>query len=231
MDTTYLTKEQLEALKLTRGAERSKAFYESTTQLVDFTTGEIKEERQTTIKKTSGEPDFIKLYYKTMLAFNNVEDIPLSFILSLAEHMTWSNDSSPLLFFNSRMIREQICTTCGIKEAMYKRYITRCRDSGILFPTPYRGTYEVNPFLIAKGKWDSIRSLRTSFDFIKGKWERVTESDPDSSAPTQPESTPQTQKKPNTTSGKTGLDAFPDDLPGQMSISDYMEDQTRAAEA
>ncbi len=230
MDTTYLTKEQLEALKMTRGGERSKAFYESTTQLVDFETGEIKEERQTTIKKTSGEPDFIKLYYKTMLAFNGVEDIPLSFILSLAEHMTWSNNSSPLLFFNGRMIREQICTTCGIKEAMYKRYITRCRDSGILFPTPYRGTYEVNPWLIAKGKWESIRGLRTSFDFVRGKWERVTESDPDS-APTQPESTPQEKPAVPKGSSKTGLEAFPDDLPGQMSISDYMEDQTRAAEA
>lgn len=230
MDTTYLTREQLEALKMTRGGERSKAFYESTTQLVDFETGEIKEERQTTIKKTSGEPDFIKLYYKTMLAFNGVEDIPLSFILSLAEHMTWSNNSSPLLFFNGRMIREQICATCGIKEAMYKRYITRCRDSGILFPTPYRGTYEVNPWLIAKGKWESIRGLRASFDFIKGRWERVTESDPDS-ASTQPESAPQEKLTTTKSSGKTGLEAFPDDLPGQMSISDYMEDQAHAAEA
>lgn len=223
MDTRYLTQDQLEALKLTKGSERAKAFYEKEQIIADLQTGEILTDHKTTIKKTSGEPDFIKLYYKTMLAFNGVDDIPLSFILSLAEHMTWSNDASPLLFFNSRMIRERICATCGIKEAMYKRYVTRCRDAGILFPTPYRGTYEVNPFLIAKGKWDSIKGLRASFDFVKGKWTRVTESSPDK----QP-----SEQQPQGT-GKTGVDAYPDDLPGQMELSDFVgkEDPGYAAEA
>ena len=59
---------------------------------------------------------------------------------------------------------------------MYARYLSRCRENGLLMPKKgYRGIYEVNPFFIAKGKWDHIKELRASFNFVSGKWERVTE--------------------------------------------------------
>lgn len=213
MDTTTLTADQLAALKLSR--ESATAFYDHEQTLVDEQTGEILTSRKETIRKTSGEPDFVKLYYKTMLAFNGVEDIPLSFVLAMADHMTWSNDASPLLFFNTRIVREQICMLCGIKEAMYKRYIGRCKDAGLIFPTQYRGTYEVNPFFIAKGKWDSIKALRATFDFVGGKWTRHLEE--------APETPPQEPEKPRKLHGgkKSGFDSYPDTLPGQMEMSDY----------
>lgn len=185
MDSTHLTPEQRAALKMTR--ESHTAFYDHQQSIVDVATGEIITERRETIQKTSGEPDFVKLYYKTMLAFSGVDDIPLSFILAMADHMTWSNDSRPMTFFNTRLVREQICAVCGIKEAMYKRYITRCKESGLVFPTAYRGSYEVNPFFIAKGRWDSIKALRASFDFVGGKWTRRLEE----KAPDQDTTTPQ----------------------------------------
>ena len=152
-----------------------------------------------------------------MLAFNGVDDIPLAFIISMADHMSWSNDGSPLLFFNTRIVREQICAVCDIKEAMYKRYITRCKDAGLIFPTQYRATYEVNPFFIAKGKWDSIKQLRAGFDFINGTWTRHIEE------AVEPDNTPQKPQKPHKLrKGKDkGFESYPDKLPGQMELADY----------
>ena len=112
-----------------------------------------------------------------MMAFKGVDDVPLSFVLALSEHITWSNDGEPSYFFNSRITRECVEKACGFKKAMYDRYIKRCKASGLLLQTAYRGTYEVNPFFIAKGKWDSIKQLRASFDFVNGKWERQEVSD------------------------------------------------------
>lgn len=177
MDATTLTQEQRAALKMTR--ENNVAFYDHEQSVIDEQTGEILASHREIIQKTSGEPDYVKLYYRTMLAFNGVDDIPLAFIISMADHMSWSNDGSPLLFFNTRIVREQICAVCDIKEAMYKRYVTRCKDAGLIFPTKYRATYEVNPFFIAKGKWDSIKQLRAGFDFINGTWTRHIETVPD----------------------------------------------------
>lgn len=220
MDTVALTSEQRAALKLTR--ESNTAFYDHEQTLVDVQTGEILTSHRETIQKTSGEPDYVKLYYRTMLAFNGVDDIPLAFIISMADHMSWSNDGSPLLFFNTRIVREQICAVCGIKEAMYKRYIGRCKDAGLIFSTSYRGTYEVNPFFIAKGKWDSIKSLRAQFDFVNGTWTRhIEESVPDDTTPPQKhsEDVERRSQTPPQTAQTTPTDS--DELPGQMSIEDY----------
>lgn len=220
MDTVTLTSEQRAALKLTRGS--STAFYDHEQTIIDEQTGEILTSHRETIQKTSGEPDYVKLYYRTMLAFNGVDDIPLAFIISMADHMSWSNDGSPLLFFNTRIVREQICAVCDIKEAMYKRYITRCRDAGLIFPTKYRGTYEVNPFFIAKGKWDSIKALRTQFDFINGTWTRhIEEVSADDATPQKPAPVPVQKPQKAQKASKTGFDNYPDNLPGQMEMSDY----------
>lgn len=167
-----MTDEQEKALNV----QRNSTFYEHKKTIVNSETGEIVSESIETIGKTSGEPDFVKLYYKTMLIFNGADDIPLKFILAMSEYMSWTNEGKPMVFNNTKMVKEQICKSCKIKESMYTKYITRCRENGLIFPLKgYRGTYEVNPFFIAKGKWDSIKQLRTTFDFIGGKWERVTE--------------------------------------------------------
>ena len=169
-----MTREQ----ELALGIQRNVAFYDHTETIIDQTTGEILSQTSKKITKTSGEPDFVKLYYKTMLAFNGADDIPLQFILAMSGCMTWTNEGEPMLFHNTKITKEQICKACGIKDAMYTRYISRCRENGLIFPKPgYRGAYEVNPFFIAKGKWDSIKQLRTTFDFVGGKWTRIEETD------------------------------------------------------
>lgn len=176
MDYDKLNNDQLESLNLER--KKNTAIYERESSIIDSETGEILRQENEIIRKGSEEPDFIKLYYSTMLAFNGVKDIPLEFIVALSGYISWTNNGSAMIFLNNKFNRENICKSCDIKEAMYKRYIARCKDNGILIPMKgYRGTYELNPFFIAKGHWKSIKELRAEFDFSEGKWIRTIKSD------------------------------------------------------
>lgn len=139
---------------------------------VDTATGEILSETKEVINKTSKEPDYIKIYYETMLAFNQIHGIPISFVLSLSKFIEWTNDGKPMYITINKRVKEILQEDCGVKLAQVNRYISTSVDSGLLFRTSYRGVYEVNPFMIAKGKWESIQDLQCKFNFVDGKWIR-----------------------------------------------------------
>lgn len=153
--------------------EKNVSFYTEITNVVDQQTGEILETTEKTKAKVSSEPDFIKIYYETMMAFNNIHNVPTSFILSLSKFLEWTNAGSPQYVTLNKRIKTVISIDCGVDFRQIERYIKASVENGLLFRTEYRGVYEVNPFMIAKGKWESIKSLRANFDFIAGKWERV----------------------------------------------------------
>lgn len=159
------------------GREKHTAFYTHEKQIVDESTGEIISSIQETVAKVSAEPDFVKVYYETMMAFNQIHDIPTSFILSLAKFLEWTNNGEPQCITLNKRIKGIICEDCNVSLPQVDRYIKKSVDNGLLFRTEFRGVFEVNPFMVAKGKWDSIRQLRTNFDFIGGKWIRTMESD------------------------------------------------------
>ena len=156
--------------------EKNTAFYTHEETVIDQTTGEILSSIQKTVAKTSAEPDFIKVYYETMMAFNQIHDIPVSFVLSLSKFIGWSNEGKPLTVALNKMNKEIMCSDCEVSMPQLSRYIKKAVENGLLFRMEqYRGVYEVNPFMIAKGKWDSIKKLRSNFDFVNGKWERIVE--------------------------------------------------------
>lgn len=153
--------------------EKKVTVYEHEETIVDETTGQIISTSRKTINKVSAEPDYIKVYYETMLSFNQIHDIPVSFVLSMSKFLEWSNEGSPLCVTLNRRIKTIMEKDCDVSIAQIDRYIRRSVENGLLFRTEFRGVYEVNPFMIAKGKWESIKQLRTSFDFIGGKWTRT----------------------------------------------------------
>lgn len=156
--------------------EKNTAFYTHEETIIDQVTGEVLSSIQKTVAKVSVEPDFIKVYYETMMAFNQIHDIPVSFVLSLSKFIGWTNEGKPLTVALNKMNKEIMCTDCNVSMPQINRYIRKAVDNGLLFRLPeYRGIFEVNPFMIAKGKWDSIKKLRANFDFIGGKWKRTTE--------------------------------------------------------
>lgn len=159
--------------------EKNTAFYKQEEKTIDVTTGEILDYIQKTITKTSAEPDFIKVYYETMMAFNQIHDVPTSFVLSLSKFLEWTNDGNPQYVTIIKHTKDIMSKDCNVSLPQIDRYIRKSVDNGLLFRTKYRGVYEVNPFMIARGKWESIRQLRMKFDFIGGKWVRTCEMEVD----------------------------------------------------
>lgn len=157
--------------------EKNIAFYQHETNSIDVVTGEILSSEKTTITKMSAEPDFIKVYYESMMAFNQIHNIPVSFVLSLSRFLEWSNDGEPQCATLNKRAKSIMCDDCKVSLPQLNRYIRQSVENGLLFKTQFRGVYEVNPFMIAKGRWESIKELRTNFDYVNGKWKRITEYD------------------------------------------------------
>jgi hypothetical protein len=108
-----------------------------------------------------------------MMGVTNISEIPLDFLLALSSQISFTNDKKPMYFYSNGVTRRGISQYCNIKISMIKEYLRRCVEKGVLFKTDTKGIYEVNPWLIAKGKWESIKELQTNFCFVKGKWERI----------------------------------------------------------
>lgn len=155
--------------------EKNKAFYQHDEIVTDVSTGEIISAVTKTITKTSAEPDYIKVYYETMMAFNQIHDIPVSFVLSLSKFLEWTNDGKPQCTTLNKRVKNIMCEDCKVSLPQVDRYIKKSVDNGLLFRTEYRGVFEVNPFMIAKGKWESIKKLRANFDYVDGKWTKIIE--------------------------------------------------------
>lgn len=152
--------------------EKTTNVYEYDGTVIDSQTGEILHHEHTTKKRTSSEPDYIKLYYKTMMAVQDVDQIPLDFILALSAQVNYANGDR-MLFYNNKTTRRAIADYCKCGDNWTAKLIKASVDKGILFKTEDRGTYEVNPWLIAKGKWENIKALQANFEFVSGKWQRI----------------------------------------------------------
>lgn len=160
--------------------EKTRLIYESERTIIDEASGEILRREKETSKRTSTEPDFIKVYYKTMMAVQGVEDIPLKFLLALSCEIGFSNGNK-VIFYNNKMTRQSISKYCNVTDGMVSKYIKQAVNKGVLFTTDCKGAYEVNPWLIAKGKWENIKELQASFEFVNHKWRRkiISEASPD----------------------------------------------------
>lgn len=150
---------------------KSKTIYEKEINAVDFETGEVTEQQKTVVKTTTKEPDFIKLYYGTMCAFRGVENIPIDFICELSNYLLYANARRDQMTITLGMFqRQQIAKNLNCSIDSVNKYIKKCVESQIIFKTEFRATYIANPFLIARGDWNTIRDLRAAFDFKNGVW-------------------------------------------------------------
>ena len=147
--------------------------FEKTSELINVQTGEIVTLAKQTVKITSQEPEYIKLYYQAMMGVTNISEIPLNFLLALSSQISFTNNKRPMYFYSNSVTQQEITQYCNIKKGMTKEYLRRCVKKGVLFKTGTKGIYEVNPWLIAKGKWESIKDLQAKFCFVEGKWERI----------------------------------------------------------
>lgn len=163
--------------------DKERVVYYMEDRIVDKATGELLASESHKTSVVSREPDFIKVYYKAMMTTLGVDELPLKFLLALSSEIGYSN-SEQVRFYNNKMTRKEISQYCDVTDGMVSKYIRKAVELGVLFPTQYKGVYDVNPWLIAKGKWERIRSLQAEFEFVQGKWRRciVMDADADPSA-------------------------------------------------
>ena len=153
--------------------------YESVVSMVDPATGEVLKHEEISFARASTEPKFVKLYYQTMLAFNDIACIPVGFLLALSEVIDYANEDEPMVYENTKRKRRRLADLLQVSDNMVTKYIKKAVDVGILFKTEDRGCYEVNPWMLAKGRWESIKKLQADFDFVSGKWVRIVEASDD----------------------------------------------------
>ena len=143
-------------------------------KIIDPRTGEVVEyrsEHQTTYKKAVSEEAFIKIYYDTYLATLGAVDSPLSpLLIAIGKRMSYSTTGQVVIL--TKGPRAEIAAELGGKSDTYiKHNIKKLCDMGILARVggPRSATYQVSPFVLAKGDWDEIQALQLSYDARLGQ--------------------------------------------------------------
>lgn len=161
---------------------RKVAYEEITTHEVTDSDGNTRIERvnKTKVHEYNLEPDYIKIYTKMWLEFN---EIPLRYhtlFLSLAMRMSYASTADPIggqTVFTGSPNRESIMQECGWKSRnMYQKGLQALTNAGAIRRLS-RGFYQINPDYAGKGTWfyDSkkysggIKDLVATFDFVKHK--------------------------------------------------------------
>ena len=151
---------------------------ETFTQVKDKETGEIIKNEHTITGKADSEPDFIKLYLNTMMAFQGIKDIPTDLLISMCRTLQgqFNNDGeTPLYFRADKLAKTQMSKELDMSIDSVNKYIKKMCNSGIIFKTEMRGVYIINPWIIAKGRYSNIKKLQAHFDFSGGSWDVMFE--------------------------------------------------------
>lgn len=136
-------------------------------KVVDTNSGEITEEvsKKTEMSYVEMEPQYIKVYLDCILKFKGISSSFNPILLSLCKHMQYA-DKNQIVFVN-KYVKEIICSECGVKIKRVEQAIKQFVESGLLLRQA-RGVYLVNPYIISRGKWEDIKELRATFDFMTG---------------------------------------------------------------
>lgn len=154
-------------------ADGKKRIYQSaevTNCIVDHQTGEITAEHTETIQVgyVDAEPQYIKVYLDCLLKFKGLGSSLNPILLALCRHMNFA-DKDQIVFVN-KYVKELICEECGVKIKRVEQAIKQFTETGLL-KRKARGVYLVNPYIISRGKWEDVKKLRATFDFITGEFE------------------------------------------------------------
>ena len=137
------------------------------------------------VDKSSEEP-YIKLYLYHVSHFLGLPQSAMEILFGLCSHVnlidsTWSGrrrDSKgrvidkneqpkcAKLYLNSELKRD-VCDALGISLPTFNRRLADLCDKGILRRVG-RSTYQLNPFILARGNWAEILELRSTFDYVNG---------------------------------------------------------------
>jgi hypothetical protein len=150
--------------------ETNRITYENTRESIDFTTGEIVHQENVVHKKIGAEPNYIKLYIKTLMTFKELPTTCSPILIALLEYMTYADvkqeQGGQLLVVNG-FVKQNISKALGIKVNTIEQALGKFVKAGI-FKRIATGTFQVNPHIIGRGEWRNISAIRATFDFNEG---------------------------------------------------------------
>lgn len=147
--------------------------FEQYQEFVNTETGEVVTSCRGIVKRQDKEPDYVKLYLNTMLSFSGINNVSVEFLVCLCNHLDnrYINDEKkPLVFKNDAYNKDEMAKELGIGVPMVKKHIKKLVDAGVLIKTNRRSVYFVNPYLLARGQWQNIKSLQMHFELYSGEW-------------------------------------------------------------
>lgn len=155
--------------------------FEELRQVVDMQTGEVTETWKGITRTQDKEPDFIKIYLNTMLAFQGIDGVSVDVLISLCNHIDGyiNSETKPLVFKNDSYNKKMMAEELGVGIPMVKKHIQKLVACGILIKSDMRTIYYVNPWLIARGKWQHIKGLQMHFNLNNGTWQVDTTLNPE----------------------------------------------------
>ena len=149
--------------------QKKRIYRESTakSEIVNVETGEVISTADTSITEgyVDREPDYIKLYIDTVLTFKGITKALNPVLIALCKHMNFA-DKEQIVYVNS-YTKSLMMQDTGLKLKRVEQAIKQFADAGIIMRVS-RGVYRVNPNIIARGKWNDIKLLRATFNFMTG---------------------------------------------------------------
>lgn len=157
----------------TKKGIKKEVFHEVLESKIDYNTGEVKEETTTIRTVAEREPDYIKLYVDMICVFNEIENSFSKVILECSKYINYADDKQGGLLEITSFRKQNIAEACNVSVSRINQAITTFIKKNIFIPylkpdgTKQRGVFIVNPYIIARGKWDNIKKLRATFDFME----------------------------------------------------------------
>jgi hypothetical protein len=154
---------------MVRRNNKDKTIKIETTTMTDQT-GDVKQQKSTKTIVLSQEPNYIKLYINTILAFRDLPKTMNAILIELLKLMTFANPEEKhggQLIFLNKFAKEGITERLNIKINTLEQALTKFTKSGILKRVG-TGTYQANPHMFGRGEWLDIKSIRATFDFNTG---------------------------------------------------------------
>ena len=160
---------------MARTAEKKKITKLITTENIDYNTGEIKNKEEYQECYVDNEPEYIKLYIEHICTFNGLKQGISPVLLKFCSYLTYPKKSSQnQLIYINKTIKEEIAAELGVTEKRINQALTEFINADIFkkildekTQKYRRGVYIVNPYILAKGKWNDIKKFRATFDYIE----------------------------------------------------------------
>lgn len=139
-------------------------------KLINEETGEITEKRETQAMRFSEEPPYVKLYLKDIMYLSDLPTNYSNVVYQLARRATYASEEQGMVVSLTPYTKKQITKTINIKITTLDNILTKLVKGKILYRLGL-GTYLLNPYLLGKGNWADVSSIRLKIDYsdIEGK--------------------------------------------------------------